>query len=158
MPTFCMLIGVPGAGKSFWIEQQPIDWNKTVLISTDAIIDQRAAAQSKTYDQVFALEIKSATAETKVRLARAVANNLDIIIDQTNVSVNSRKAKLSKIPAVYDKIAVFFATPQAEEHQRRLQGRVGKTIPDHVIQGMMDQLTMPTKGEGFDRIIHVDAT
>lgn len=155
MPTLYMLIGVPASGKSTWLSKQPFDWSKVSVISTDAIIDRRAEAQGKTYSQVFQREIKSATAEMNQNLRDAVAAGLDLVWDQTNVTAKSRANKLAQVPDSYEKVAVFFATPPAQELNRRLNSRPGKTIPPHIAQGMASQLEKPTEAEGFDRIIVV---
>jgi len=155
MPKLYMLIGVPGAGKSTWLAQQPFDWNRTVILSTDAIIERRAAAQGKTYDQVFRKEIKSATTEMYQMLADAVSQGADLIWDQTNVVAAARAKKLAMVPDSYERVAVMFRTPDRAEHARRLASRVGKTIPANVIAGMKSQLEPPTEAEGFDQIITV---
>jgi len=154
MPTLYMLIGVPASGKSTWIAQHSVfDWSNTVVISTDAIIDRRAESQGKTYSEVFSKEIKSATAEMHDKLRVAIKTDRDIIWDQTNVTAKSRASKLAQVPDTYTKVAVFFATPEPAELQRRLASRPGKTIPAHIVQGMASQLEPPTEAEGFDRII-----
>jgi predicted kinase len=155
MPKLYMLIGVPGAGKSTWLAQQPFDWNRTVILSTDAIIERRAAAQGKTYDQVFRKEIKSATAEMYRNLADAVTQGADLIWDQTNVTAAARTKKLAMVPDEYERVAVMFRTPDRAEHERRLASRAGKTIPANVIAGMISQLEPATEAEGFDQIITV---
>lgn len=155
MPKVYMLIGLPGVGKSTWIAQQPLDWNNTVLVSTDNIIEQRAHVQGKTYTQVFQQEIKSATHLMNRILQRAIVDNKDVVWDQTNISVNARKGKLTQFPSTYEKIGVFFVTPDDKEHQRRLASRPGKIIPDDVIQNMKAQLHAPSEAEGFDQILYV---
>lgn len=155
MPTFYMLAGVPGSGKSTWIRNQPFDWNNTSVISTDAIIDQRAEAQGKTYSQVFQHEIKSATAEMNQNLRDAVTAGRDIVWDQTNVTSAARAKKLAQVPDSYHKVAVFFSTPHEAELRKRLGSRPGKTIPWNIVQGMASQLEKPTPAEGFDRVIVV---
>jgi predicted kinase len=150
-----MLTGVPGSGKSFWLSQQPFDWARTVVISTDNIIDKRAEMQGKTYSEVFQREIRSATAEMNQNLQYAIAAGLDICWDQTNITVKSRASKLAQFPELYDKVSVFFATPPDTELQRRLSSRPGKTIPGNIVLGMISQLEQPTEAEGFDRIIVV---
>jgi predicted kinase len=149
-----MLVGVPGSGKSTWIKNQNFDSN-TVVISTDDIIEQRARAQGLTYSDVFQTEIKSATAEMNRILMDAVANNKDIVWDQTNLTVKSRRPKLAQIPKEYLKIAVYFATPADVELQRRLNNRPGKVIPANIVLGMKSQLQMPALDEGFDRVQYV---
>lgn len=150
-----MMIGVPGSGKSTWLAKQSFNWTNTVIISTDNIIEQRAAAQGKTYSEVFQNEIKSATAEMNSRLLAAIDARQNIIWDQTNLTKKSRKSKLSNIPQEYEKIAVFFPTPDKEELKRRLASRPGKTIPANIVLGMISQLETPTVDEGFSQIINI---
>lgn len=155
-PTVYMLIGVPGAGKSTWINSH--DWTDTVVISSDNIIDQRAEAQGKTYSEIFQNEIKSATAEMEKNLKAAIAQNKNIIWDQTNLTPKARKGKLDKIPEHYKKVAVYFATPNQDELFNRLTKRAtdtGKHIPRNIVIGMMSQLTKPSHDEGFDEIVSV---
>jgi len=155
MPTVYMMVGVPGSGKSTWVANQNFDWNNTMVVSTDAIIDRRAAAQGKTYSNVFQDEIKSATAEMNQNLRTAVANKMDVIWDQTNLTAKSRAGKLSQIPNNYTKVAVYFQTPDITELQRRLASRPGKIIPQNIVVGMLSQLQPPTTAEGFDTVITV---
>ena len=153
MPSLYMMIGVPGSGKSTWIANQNFDWNRTAIISTDNIIDQRAVAQGKSYSDVFQKEIKSATAEMNQNLRDAIDNQMDIIWDQTNVTARARQSKLRSIPSNYQKIAVFFATPEWNELQKRLSSREGKNIPSNIVMSMMSQLEPPNEHEGWDKII-----
>lgn len=152
-PTLYMMVGVPGSGKSTWITSQDFDRNRTAVISTDAIIDRRAAAAERTYSEVFQEEIKSATAEMNQNLRDAIAQKMDIIWDQTNLTAKVRRGKLAQIPEEYRRVAVYFATPTDAELNRRLANRPGKVIPVNVILGMKSQLEPPTEAEGFDEII-----
>ena len=154
MPTLYMLIGVPAAGKSTWLAQQDLSY--AVIISSDDIIQARADSQGKTYDQVFKKEVKSATTEMMANLRAAVEADKDVIWDQTNVTAAARAKKLAFIPDTYEKVAVFFRTPDAQEHARRLASRAGKNIPWNVIASMKSQLEAPTAEEGFDKIIVVN--
>lgn len=155
-PTLYMLIGVPGSGKSTWIKSH--DWDNTVIISTDDIIDRRAAQQGKTYSDVFQSEIKSASAEMEQNLKQAIKADKNIIWDQTNLTPNARRAKLAKVPSKYKKVAVFFKTPSDAILYNRLTKRAtdsGKHIPRNIVMGMMSQLTPPSTDEGFDEIVTV---
>ncbi len=155
MPTYTMLIGVPGSGKSSWLAKQPIDWTNTVIASTDNIIQQRAEDQGKTYSEVFQQEIKSAIAEMNKTIRDALAAGHDVIHDQTNLTAKTRESKLAQIPRTYERVAVFFPTPDDHELRKRLASRPGKTIPANVVLGMKSQLEMPTLAEGFDEIVIV---
>lgn len=153
MPTLYMLIGVPASGKSTWLAQR--DLSDAVVISTDDIIQARAEAQGKTYDQVFKKEVKSATTQMVANFRAAIEADKDIYWDQTNVTAAARAKKLALGPDTYEKVAVFFRTPDHQEHARRLASREGKNIPWNVIASMKSQLEAPSADEGFDRIIMV---
>lgn len=154
MPKVYMLIGVPGSGKSTWVAGQP--WSKNCsVVSSDRYIDEEAARLGKTYNEVFNDYIKIATRLMENHVLAAQANGRDIIWDQTNISAKSRKAKLEKLWD-YEKVAVFFRTPERSVLDGRLQSRPGKVIPSHVMQSMISGLEEPTLEEGFSEIIFVD--
>ena len=153
MPKLYMLVGVPAAGKSTWIKSR--DWpSNTVVVSSDRFIDDHAEKVGKTYNEVFAeyAPIAMRLMENQVLIART--NGCDIIWDQTNTGVKSRKSKLAMLPD-YEKIAVVFTTPEKEEHDRRLSSRPGKLIPDNVMRSMIANLAEPTEEEGFTEIWRV---
>ncbi len=150
MPKVYMLIGVPAAGKSTWLSKQ--DWVKDIpVVSSDRFIDDHAAQEGKTYNEVFADYIKIATKLMENQVEICKANNTDIIWDQTNISAKSRKAKLAKLEG-YEKIAVVFQTPNRDELDVRLSGRPGKHIPKNVVDTMIANFEMPTEDEGFKEI------
>ena len=156
MPILYMLVGIPGSGKSFFVQNNlhiMFPTRQFVILSTDNFIDAEAASQSKTYGEVFKSSIKRATQSMNADLAKAVKNGDDIIWDQVNVTAKSRAAKLAQIPDTYHKVAVVFPTPDNEELERRLASRPGKTIPYNIVMGMMSQLERPTIDEGFDEVV-----
>ena len=152
MPTFYMLIGVPASGKSTWRKRHAGD---AVIVSTDDIIDDLAAKQDKTYDQVFKDAIKSAGQIADRQARAAFADELDVVWDQTNLTRKSRAAKLAMVPKNYRKVAVYFHTPHPDVHRSRLDSRPGKTIPDYVLSSMIKSMEPPSKDEGFDQIIKI---
>jgi predicted kinase len=147
-----MMIGVPGSGKSTWIRKNN---SNAVIISTDDIVEQTAAASGKTYNEVFKDNIKFATQLANERAQAAFTADQDVIWDQTNLNIKSRCAKLATVPDHYEKIAVFFPTPDKEELAKRLASRPGKNIPQNIMMGMIASLVQPTTDEGFDDIIVV---
>lgn len=156
-PTMWMLIGVPGSGKSTWVENQIEDLEGNVFIaSTDNYIEYIAKSSWKTYNDVFKDNIKEAEKNMYVGVMNAVENDQDIIWDQTNITFKSRAKKLIMIPDHYTKIAVVFPTPEEEELQRRLASRPGKTIPEHILGGMIEMMEYPMMAEGFHSIIEFD--
>lgn len=150
MPAFYMLIGVPASGKSTWVSQNR---RGAVVISSDDYIEKQAARLKSTYNDVFNDYIKDANRHATETAKQAFADGLDVIWDQTNLTRNSRKGKLSMVPKNYEKIAVYFPTPSPDLHRKRLDGRPGKKIPDFVLNSMIKTLEPPSKDEGFDEII-----
>lgn len=151
-PVCYILVGVPGSGKSTWIANQPFDWNKTVIASTDNYIERQAKEQGKTYNDVFKAEMPGAIKHMANTVADAVKQKLDIVWDQTSTTVAARAKKLRMLTPDYKKIAIVFNTPEAKEHDRRLASRPGKAIPDQVMSGMKKNFVMPTREEGFDEV------
>ena len=153
MSTLYMLVGVPGSGKSTWVNNQ--SWaSKCVYLSSDKFIEDYATSVNKTYNEVFGEYVKTAT---DLLTKRAITTNVaetDAIWDQTNMSIKSRASKLKLFPC-YKKIAVVFRTPDDDELARRLASRPGKHISDAVIKSMINNFQMPTLEEGFDDIWNV---
>ena len=155
MPKAYILVGVPGSGKSTWISKAPVDWNNTVVASTDNYVEQEAKRQGKTYSDVFKDVMPSAVNNMAHTVIDAVKNNQDIIWDQTSTTRHTRAKKIRMLPSNYEVIAVVFPTPNQQELSRRLSNRPGKNIPDEVIKSMIDKWEEPSEDEGFDKIIHV---
>lgn len=153
MAKVYMLIGVPGSGKSTWLSSQ--EWAKDIpVVSSDRFIDAHAEKEGKTYNDVFADYIKIATKLMDNQVLICKANGYDIVWDQTNTNAKSRAKKLAVLDG-YEKIAVVFRTPEKAEHDRRLASRVGKSIPDNVMQSMIENFEEPTEAEGFKEIWYV---
>ena len=154
MPKAYILIGVPGSGKSTWIAKAPVDWNNTVVASTDNYVEQEAKRQGKTYSEVFEEYMPTAVKQMMVNVNMAAAFQMDIVWDQTSTTVKSRARKFNALPASlnYEHIAVVFRTPERSELDVRLAGRPGKHIPKIVIDDMIDNWEEPTLEEGFKEI------
>ena len=155
MTTLYVLVGVPGSGKTTWIGRQMFDWTNTVIVSTDHHVEQYAQSVGKTYSEVFKDYMPTAVDLMSKTAVDAFKNNKVVIWDQTSTSVSTRAKKLRMAPAHYKKVAVVFATPRKDIHDKYLN-RPGKEIPSEVVQDMIDKFVYPTLDEGFDKII--DAT
>ena len=144
------LIGVPGSGKSTWVEEQ--DWALTCArVSTDKWVEIYAQEVGRTYSQVFTDFMPTAVDLMAKEVVVARDMKRDIIWDQTSTTVKSRAKKFNMLPDYYH-IAVVFKTPEHKELMRRLMSRPGKDIPDHVIASMIASFEMPTEEEGFKEI------
>jgi len=150
MPKCYQLVGVPGSGKTTWINNQ--DWAMTcAYISTDKFVDAYAREVGKTYSEVFTEFMPRAVELMAQEVVVARELGRDIIWDQTSTTLASRARKFGMLPD-YEHIAVVFATPEHKELERRLKSRPGKEIPEHVIASMIAGWEEPTEEEGFKEI------
>jgi len=158
IPQFIMLIGVPGSGKSTYIQKLKNEKpNKNyVILSTDDILTDWANDEGISYQDAFSKYIKDATKEFNRRFRQAISTNSDIIIDRTNLTSGGRAKLLNQVPSFYQKIAIVFNVDR-NELKRRLDQReieTGKHIPDHVVDNMIKNYQPPTNKE-FDVIKYV---
>jgi len=153
MPKCYQMIGVPGSGKSTWIRNQIWALGLTV-VSTDTFVEDYARAQGQTYNQVFRDYMPTAVDLMAQQVVFAREHGHSVIWDQTSTTVASRRKKFHMLPD-YEHVAVVFGTPEPAELARRLAGRPGKSIPDHVMLSMLQNLKEPTLEEGFQEIWHV---
>lgn len=156
-PEVQILVGLPGSGKSTYVNKLLHNGNNYVIISSDAIIEKKAKEEGKTYSEMWRKLIKKATKATEVELKAAISFGTNIIVDQTNLTVDKRKWILDQLSEGYYKVAVYFTTPM-EEIEKRLEKRekeTGKRIPVNTINDMVKKLEVPQVGEGFDEIILV---
>lgn len=155
MPTAWILVGIPGSGKTTWIQNNFLHQTKIVVTSTDKFVDEYASANGKTYSAVFEEAMPAALEKMLAEVKSAFKKNYSLVWDQTSTTIASRAKKIRMIPKHYERVAVVFPTPKSQELAKRLASRPGKIIPDAVINDMINGFTPPTPDEGFDRIIWI---
>lgn len=148
-----MLCGIPTSGKSTYVEKlKKIDyWKNAVVLSTDNYIEEYAKRVGQTYNEVFDDVIEEATRQLEISFIEAKDKGKDIIWDQTNLSIKTRKKKLAKLPSYYRRNAVYFEV-SLEEALERNKHREGKFIPESVLKRMYHQFEIPTRNEDFDYV------
>jgi len=151
MPECVFLCGIPCSGKSTYVnELKKIPfWENAVVLSTDAYIEKQAQRMGMTYNQIFDDVIDDATRELELELNMAKDKGKNIIYDQTNLTVKSRRKKLLKIPSFYARGVIYFEV-SLEEALKRNENREGKFIPESILKRMYHQFEVPTLEEGFD--------
>lgn len=147
-----MLVGVPGCGKSTWIENNNLVGYS--VISMDNIIEELGAPEGLPYSEAFDKYSGVAARKMKEQLKEALKNRENIIWDQTNLTVKSRTKKLKVVPDDYNKIAVVFeiSGPELERRRTIRENTSGKVVPAFVLQRMQVSYACPTKSEGFNEI------
>lgn len=163
MPEYIMLIGLPGSGKSTWIKShKAANPDKDFkVVSSDDIIEEwgqddpdcQDEEKQFNYGLAFDKYGRPAMKEMNRRFAEYVKNGENIIHDQTNMSIKSRKGKLSQAKDYIKKAVTFTLTDQ--EWQRRYDKRKAETkkeVPVMVIRNMAKSYQAPTRAEGFEEI------
>jgi len=158
-PEYIMLVGLPGSGKSTYIEHF-VDENpekEYVVLGTDNIISSYADDEGLTYDQAMdKLGMKQPQKLFKIHIKQALNKRQNIIIDRTNLSRKARHNLLANVPKEYKKIAIVFNVDM-KELKRRISQRekeIGKTIPQEVFTNMVARYEAPNSSE-FDEIKQV---
>jgi len=153
MPECVFLCGIPCSGKSTYVNKlKKIPyWENAVVLSTDAYIEKQAQRMGMTYNQIFDDVIDNATRELELAFIEAKDKGKNIIYDQTNLTVKTRKKKLSKLPSFYARGVIYFDI-SLEEALERNKNREGKFIPESILKRMYHQLEIPTKNEDFDYV------
>jgi predicted kinase len=151
IPELVMLVGIPCSGKSTYVNKLLTYeyWKDAVVLSTDNYIEEQAKRLGMTYNEVFQDCIDEATRQLEMSFVRAKEEGKRIIWDQTNLSIKTRKKKLTKVPSIYKRTVVWFQV-DLEEALKRNETREGKFIPESILKRMYHQFEVPTLEEGFD--------
>ena len=154
MPTCYMLIGLPGTRKSTWVANVQKEGGTQVIISSDYFVERFARLCGMTYDEAFPHVMARGIPDKFIRkrIKKAISEGRDVLWDQTNLTVKSRRAKMAKLPG-YQFAAVVFEKPPEEIWEKNLD-RPGKVIPSRILLQMERSYQAPTKDEGFVKIYY----
>jgi putative nucleotidyltransferase with HDIG domain len=151
-----ILCGLPGSGKSSYIETLPAD---TIVISRDNVLEAIAARMNITYNEAFHLQANDKQVKTAIddEIARVVqsakSTNANVVVDMTNLSKKSRRRWIGQFGKHYRVECILFLTGMSELARRNeIRSQAGKSISDDVYLHMMKSFTLPMYNEGISRI------
>lgn len=146
-----LMCGIPGSGKSTWIQNHIKSFSDhTTIISRDKI----RFSLLKEEDLYFSKE-KEVWKEYISQIIVALNFNEDIILDATHLNEASRSKILRALKdnlknVQINAIVINTPFPQALKQNNLRKGR--EFVPESVIHRMSFQMTIPTIEEGFDEI------
>jgi predicted kinase len=145
-PRIVLLVGLPGSGKSTYLEKLGVS-----SLSSD---EMRRLLIDDVTNQTIHAEVFASIRQLlrrRIQLGRAVS-----YVDATNLTVKDRKPFL-QMGRLYDcpVEAMFFDVPLDVCKQRNRQR--GRMVPDDVMDSMAARMTPPSEEEGFDKITRISA-
>jgi predicted kinase len=141
-PTFIMLVGIPGSGKSTYAKYSMNE--STKYFSSDAIRKELWGDENcqQEHYKVFNL--------MQERTLEALKNGYDVIYDATNLTRKSRRGIMNLLPT-YVKAKCIIVWASIEECIKRDTERE-RSVGEEVIKTMCRRFEAPFYDEGFDEI------
>lgn len=150
LPIFIMTVGISGAGKSTWINQQTSD-GLTIVVSPDLIREELTGniSDQTQNGKVWAL--------AKQRVVDGLKAGKNVILDATNVDSKQRRQFVQGLPSSVIKAKIFNVDP--EEAKKRVRkavesGENRSNVPDFVIDKQYEKFKQSTpeklQQEGFE--------
>ncbi len=144
-PRIVLLVGLPGSGKSTWV-QSKVTTGVSGALSSDALRELLADDPDNQTIHPRVFRVLRELLKHRLQLRRPIT-----YIDATNLTPCERRPYI-KLADLFDGEieAVFFDVP-AEECIQRNRGR-GRIVPEEVIRTMEERLIAPDIAEGFLRV------
>ncbi len=135
MPAMVIMMGIQGSGKSTFCTK---NFSEYTRINLDALRTRKKENEA---------------------LWLAINRKENIVIDNTNPTMDDRKKYIEAGKASQYEIIGCFMQSQLEECIERNNSRIGKEkIPSIVIACTSNKLEMPSYEEGFDKLFFVKIT
>ncbi len=141
-PTFTMLVGIPGSGKSTYAKELVNEFTKH--ISSDAIRKELYGDENCQDDHSRVFNIMHE------RTLYALRNGYDVVYDATSITRKSRLSILKQLPAYVEKKCVVIWATIEECIERDFKRE--RTVGVGVINKMLQRFEAPFYDEGFDSI------
>ncbi len=140
-PDFIMLIGIPGSGKSTWINKYNKN-NKYTVVSPDEI---RREITGYVSDQSQNAKVWSLTKE---KVIDSLSRGNDVILDATMTDSSRRRDFVKDLPPSNLKAKIFYVDPEISKERIRkdIEGKKDRAdVPPNVVDRMYDELMSKVK-------------
>lgn len=146
MNKMYLMVGCPGVGKSYYIQQhkQP----ETRVISRDVI----RFSMLKDGDEYFSKE-KEVYKEFIKQINEAIEKNEVFYVDQTSLNYRARKKLFDNLKKKPDKIIAIYLKSSLDKILEQNALRTGRAyVPEDAVENMYYSIEEPELEEGFDEI------
>ncbi len=151
-PVACVLVGLPGSGKSTWARKHP---KKLPVASTDLFIESYARGKNISYADAFKKFYKTSRNMMKAQVEQLIAGKKPFIWDQVNHTKKERDAIYKILHATHEVHFVCFLVPLdiciARTAKRDRDG--GDVVDENRIRFLAATATFPQKGDPCDKIV-----
>ena len=146
MSIMYVLMGAPGVGKSYYINQHREPG--TLVISRDAIRFNLLRDE----DAYFSKE-KEVYKEFINQINMAIERNETFYVDQTSLNVPSRQKLLNNLRIHPNKIILIYLKSSLSKILEQNSRRTGRAlVPEDAVINMFNSIQEPKLEEGFDEI------
>lgn len=146
MSKMYVMIGAPGSGKSTYIKNHIKD--NELVISRDII----RFAMLNDGDDYFSKE-KQVYNEFIKQINAAIANEIDIYVDQTSLNRGARSKLFNKLEKKPDEIIAIYIKKPLDIILKYNAKRTGRAlVPEDAVINMYNSIEEPTLEEGFTQI------
>lgn len=146
MSKMYLMIGCPGVGKSYYIQQHKNPGTK--VISRDAI----RFNMLEDNDEYFSKE-KEVYKEFIRQINEAIEANETFYVDQTSLNYNSRKKLFNSLKQKPDKVIAIYLKSSLNKVLKQNSLREGRAlVPEDAVRNMFYSIEEPKLEEGFEEI------
>jgi len=151
MKKIYIIVGIPGSGKSTWVQKNITDTSKVAVINMDTIREEVTGDPTDQTQNALVVSL------ARQKFMTAVSHGVPTIYwDNTTTQRKYRKEMIQTgKKGGYEVIAVHFNIPfDICESRNNSRARI---VPREILVRMQSQLQPPDMGEGWDNIITIEA-
>lgn len=146
MSKMYLMIGCPGVGKSYYIQQHKNPGTR--VISRDTI----RFSMLEDNDEYFSKE-KEVYKEFIRQINEAIESNEIFYVDQTSLNYNSRKKLFNSLKQKPDKVIAIYLKSSLDKILKQNSLREGRAlVPEDAVRNMFYSIEEPKLEEGFEEI------